>query len=191
MRTFLHDLTLLAAVSAAGAFALILAVPHARPAASRADRPPHIVAAPRHAPISFSALRSGEKIRVRFASRGCYHDFEQDFVFTPAPDGDVALAHAVRQANLVEGWSFVTPPRLSGPHLAELDALVEYFRAPYPLPQGRHCRAQETVELVLYHGGQEIAMERFNGTCGSPDEKALTFGRLAPLTRTIAEPPQN
>ena len=146
---------------------------------------------PRHAPISFSALGRGEEIRVHFASRGCYHDFKQDFIFSPAPDGYVALAHTVRRANLVEGWSLITPLRLSRPQLAELDALVAYFRAPYPLPNGRYCRGQETVEIALYRYGHEVAMERFNGTCGSPDEDALTFGRLARLTRPLPEPPQN
>jgi hypothetical protein len=191
MRTFLQDLTLLAAVSAAGAFALTYATPSVRWAAPPDPKPPQTLAAPRHAPISLSALSPGEEIRVRFASRGCYHDVEQDFVFTPTSDGNVALTHTVRRANLLEGWLLVAPSRLSGPQLAELDALLAYFRAFYPLPDGRYCRAQETVEIALYRQDHEVAMERFSGTCGSPDEKALTFGRLARMTRRIAEPPQN
>ena len=186
----IQDLTILAAVSAAGAFALMHAAPPARSIADPASRPPHTTA-PRHAPISFSALGPGEEIRVRFASRGCYHDVEQDFVFTPAPAGTVALTHIVRRATLLNGWYLVAPSRLSRPQLRELDALLTYFRAPYPLPGGRRCRAQQTVELALYRDGQEIAMERFNGTCGSPDENALTFGGLARVTSPIGEPPQN
>ena len=109
MRTFLHDLTLLAAVTAAAAIALIRTTPPEPSAAGPADGPSHIASAPQHAPISFSALALGEEIRVHFTSRGCYHDFEQDFVFTPAPDGDLGLAHRVRRANLVEGWSLIAP----------------------------------------------------------------------------------
>jgi hypothetical protein len=132
-----------------------------------------------------------EQIRVRLASRGCFHDFDHEFVFTPATGGAAGLSHFSRRNNLVDGAHFVAPSHLSASALAELDALISYLRAPAPLPNGRICRADETVELSLYRYGIEVAMERFIGTCGSPDQEALTFGRLLRIEREIAGPPQN
>jgi len=138
-----------------------------------------------------SALSEQEHIRVRLASRGCFHDFEHEFVFTPATGGAAGLSHSSRRENLVDGARFVAPSHLSASALAELDAVIAYFRAPAPLPNGRRCRADETVELSLFRGGLEVAMERFVGTCGSWDDEALTFGRLLRIEREIAGPPPN
>ena len=193
MGTRLRDLALVAAVTALGASVLIRSTrppshgsaASALPLASKRDAPK------RHAPISFSALGDQEQIRVRLASRGCYHDFDHEFVFTPATNGAAGLSHLSRRNNLIDGAHFVAPSHLSASALAQLDALVAYFRTPTPLPTGRICRVNETVELSLYRYGIEVAMERFVGTCGSPDEQVLTFGRLLRIERGIAAPPQN
>jgi hypothetical protein len=186
MGIFLRNLALLAGITAAGGFALMKA---AGPSRSPALSPPPLIVAHEpppssiHSPIRFAALIEGDEIHVRYASRGCFHDFEHNLVFSSAPGGSAALTHATSRSNLLQGYRFVTPSRLSPAELRQLDALLSYYRAPR---NDGMCTTRDSVSVALYHDGTLIATEHFiDGTCGfRPDDNALTFDRLvhiAPL----------
>ena len=190
MHTFLRDLTTLAAVTAAGGLALLQAVSPSAP-----HNPPRLAESISHgaihAPISFGALVPGEGIHVRVTSQGCFHDFDNLFVFSPAADG-ADLTLAALRANLAPGAYFVTPARLSRSQLRELDMLLEYYRAPRRVPRAG-CTNRERVDVILFRAGQMVAREYFtDDTCGFPEGNALTFGRLLRIARRPSVvPPQN
>ena len=190
MGSFLRNLAVLAAVTAAGAFALMKAAgPTVSPDLSL---PPLVVAHDAippsiHSPISFAALIGDEEIRVRYASWGCFHDVEHNLIFSASPGGGAALTHATSRGNLAPGYRFVTPPRLTPPELRQLDALLSYYRASR---SDGMCTTRESVSVALYHHGRRIAKEHYiDGTCGSGrDYDALTFGRLVSLAPVIPVP---
>lgn len=190
MHPFLRDLTTLAAVTAAGGVALLQAF-----SASAPPVPPRlaesIAQGAAHAPITFGALVPGEAIHVRITSQGCFHAFDNLLVFSPTADGaDLTLAPL--RANLASGAYFVTPDRLSGSQLQELDVLLEYYRAPRRVPRAG-CTTREKVDVMLIRAGQMVAREYFtDATCGFPAENALTFARLLRIARRASVlPPEN
>lgn len=186
MHTFLRDVTTLAAVAAAGGVALLKSLPPG--AAAAPPRIAEFTTKAVHAPISFAALVPGEGIHVRIASQGCLHDFDNLFVFSPAAYGaDLALAQL--RANLPPNAYFVPPDRLSASQLQELDALMEYYRAPRTVRRAG-CMTRDRVDVMLFRAGQMVAREYFtDDTCGFRAQNALTFARLLPIARRPTAPP--
>ena len=144
-----------------------------------------------HAPISFGALVPGEVIHVRLTSQGCFHDFDNLFVFTPTAGG-AGLTLAPLRANLASGAYFVTPDRLSGSQLQQLDVLLEYYRAPRRVPRSA-CTTREKVDVMLIRAGQMVAREYFtDDTCCFSAENRLSFSRLLRIARRASVlPPPN
>lgn len=184
MHTFLRDLTTLAAVAAAGGVALLKAFSPSAPPV-----PPGVAGSTSkgaaHAPISFAALAPGEGIHVRITSQGCFHDFDNLIVFSPAAGGaDLTLAQL--RADIAPGASFVTPDQLSRSQLQELDVLLEYYRSPRRVPRAA-CMTRDRVDVTLLRAGEMVAREYFtDATCGFQAENALTFGRLLRIVRRPA-----
>ena len=183
MGDFLRHVALLAAVTAAGGVALSRAsnsparasAPSAPIVADHGWAPPAI-----HSPISFAALGAGELIVVRFASRGCFHDFEHDFVFAPAPTGGATLTLVRRRDNLAPDISIVAPSHLSLAELRELDAQLGYLRA----PRMGGCTTSQQIDVTLYRGGDVVAKEHFvDASCGVRAPGTLTFGGLLRIVR--------
>jgi len=181
-----------AAALVAAVTACSVVTPDALGQSTGAPRPEPAVAAPPGA-VSFAALAPGEEIRVRYASRGCFHDVAHALSFTPGPGG-ARLAARTERANLAPGYRFVAPAAVPRADLERLDGLLAYYRS----ARGGGCTTTDSVAVTLYRGGRPVASERFvDGSCGlllrwaqarraDRDEPApLTFAALLRPTKSF------
>jgi hypothetical protein len=132
-------------------------------------------------PIRFAALRPTDRLEVRFASRGCFHEWEHLLTFTGGASGGAALATRTLSSNVMPGWRFVSPARLSAAELARLDRSV----AAYRMPASERCFTTERVTLTLFRGDRAVTSEQYDdASCSAWDEAdALALGALLKLER--------
>ena len=128
-----------------------------------------------HRPVGFNfeALRSGERVRVHFESRGCFHDIKADFLMVRVADGlSVRLTHA--HANLVEGKHLEAKTHLDLTALRRLDAGLDGYRR----PDGGGCTTVDRLTIEwpnspIGHRSESIV----HGACFFRDD-ASSFGAL-------------
>jgi hypothetical protein len=144
-------------------------------------RPDPAIAGERVGLIRFAALRAGDRLEVRYASRGCFHEWEHLLAFTGEDSGDAALETRTLSSNLMPGWRFVSPTRLSAAELARLDQSIAGYRT----PASTRCFTTEQVTLTLFRGARAMAHERYEDpSCSARDvPDALALRDLFDLER--------
>ena len=132
-------------------------------------------------PIRFAALRRADRLEVRFASRGCFHEWEHLLTFTGGASGGAALVMRTLSSKLMPGWRFVSPVRLSAAELARLDRSVAAYRMPAP----DRCFTTERVTLTLFREDRAVAAEQYeDSSCSAQDvPDGLALGALFDLER--------
>ena len=132
---------------------------------------------------TFSQLRAGESLRIRFTSGGCFHFYTYDLTFEVTDGARVSVTsveldwsqadrayHDGTKANLGE-------LSLSSADLAGLDALLAFYRT----TSGGGCTKKDKIEICQLRDGHVIAREEFaDGSCAaSKVSGVLTIPALA------------
>ena len=107
-------------------------------------------------PISFEAIRSGEKIAVQFESRGCFHQTQFKLWFEGSSSGVVNLK--ADPTNRVSK----DPIQLSSSDLKSLNLLLAIYRN---VRKGG-CTTVDTITVTKFVSGKPVAEEKFiDETC--------------------------
>jgi hypothetical protein len=140
---------------------------------------------------TFSKLKQGDTLVVRFHTSGCFHEATHEFTFRRASEltvsvvrlpGDAALAGLITtQTNRVA----LGTRTLSKSDVAGLDRLMEFYRS-------RHdsfCTTVDQISFTQLRDGKTVATEEItDGSCQTYDQKGLTrfpdlIDRLSPQQR--------
>ena len=107
---------------------------------------------------SFRELARGDRLRVQYQSRGCFHNDRYDFEFE---GGDALVARS-------SGGRVVA---LSSAQRSGLDRLLRFYRE----RRDGLCTTQDTITVAYFRSGRKIATERFtDGTCDTYEMKGVT-----------------
>jgi hypothetical protein len=106
---------------------------------------------------SFAHLGHGERVRVRFHSQGCFHNYRYTFSLEGG-DTLVARSSAGRAATL------------SRVQRTGLDQLLQFYRKRRP----GLCTTQDEITLTYFRGEQRVSTEHYvDGTCATDDMKQV------------------
>ncbi len=104
-----------------------------------------------------SQLQPGERLRIAYHSRGCFHDRKYDIDF--------------QRGSFVTARSAGHSVALSTSEAAGLDKLFQFYRSK---PRGG-CTTQDDISISLFHGAEKISGEHYvDGSCGTYQMKDVT-----------------
>jgi hypothetical protein len=140
---------------------------------------------------TFSKLKQGDTLIVRFHTSGCFHDETYEFTFRRASELTVSVAQLPRSAAYA-GLVAIQTNRvdlgtltLSKPDLARLDKLMEFYRSKH---RGV-CTTIDHITFTQQRGGRTLAIEEItDASCQSHGMKRLT--RFSDLIDRLTSPMQ-
>ena len=152
--------------------------------------PPAVVARTRaEAPaiIRLSQMQPGDRIDVRIASRGCFHDVANTMTFTRRDIGASLQNRNERLSALIQ-HDYIVVDSVTDLELSRLDTTLDIYRG----PRSGVCTTVDTFDITLYRGDTVVRREHLvEGSCRLMllDHEgrlgnALSFGSLFRRKRT-------